>query len=205
MREGFDERIDSPLSLSLSLYRLSEIKFDIEEPKRRISSEGGDVFSQKDRGKRKKEIGKLSKFRAWSIPNDDQQRRCEKKPTTRENPREKQFRLGKLGSTHFSHLHQSWYIISGERVGSTRTLNIFEATKRASIIQRRKACSGTESKHDGSKAHGKAKADVRSYPLGSHAEMAWATYHGPPSNHPRPTPYLWIYFFSFFFVQFHPR
>lgn len=62
MREGFDERIDSPLSLSL--YRLSEIKFDIEEPKRRISSEGGDVFSQKDRGKRKKEIGKLSKFRA---------------------------------------------------------------------------------------------------------------------------------------------
>lgn len=60
MREGFDERIDSPLSL----YRLSEIKFDIEEPKRRISSEGGDVFSQKDRGKRKKEIGKLSKFRA---------------------------------------------------------------------------------------------------------------------------------------------
>lgn len=73
MRKGLDERIVGFLSPSFSLYRL--IKFDTEEPnfEAQLAAKGVTLFPKGWKGKKgKKEIGKLSNFRAWSIPNDDQ-------------------------------------------------------------------------------------------------------------------------------------
>lgn len=67
MRKGLDERIVGFLSPSFSLYRLTEIKFDTEEPnfEAQLAAKGVTLFPKGWKGKKgKKEIGKLSNFRA---------------------------------------------------------------------------------------------------------------------------------------------
>lgn len=99
MRKGLDERIVGFSLFFSSSFDGDKIWYGRAEFRGATSSEGGNAFSKRMEGKKRKkrnrEAFKLSSMidpQRW--PTADA-----KKPSTRENPCEKQFRLGKLRST----------------------------------------------------------------------------------------------------------